>query len=118
MSESASTTLLILWLAWAVGTSLALRHLLALGVKRLLPAEAAFLVGICVLLAVIVIFFGSILLHEAVWGSMAIHGARAEAFSMIVYMLAPFGLPLLIGSLLLLPYDLTNCIIPPRCWIQ
>ena len=109
--------MLILWLAWAVGTSLALRHLLALGVKRLLPAKAAFLVGICVLLAVIVIFFGSIVLHEAVWGSGAIYGAsRAEAFSMTAYMLAPFGLPLLIGSFFLLPYDLINCIIPPRCW--
>lgn len=119
MSAAASATMLILWLAWAAGTALALRHLLALAIKRLLPKKTASLVGICVLFAVIVIFVGSYYLHEAVWGPMVMYGATpAEAFSAIAYVLAPFGFPLLIGSLLLLPYDLTNCIIPPRCWTQ
>lgn len=112
-SDSANAAVLIGWVAWAVAWALALLLALAAFIKRVLPRSLSALVGVLVYAAVMGIFIGSMELHEVVFGA-----PNLQAWSFLAYTLAPFGLPLLVASLLLLPYDLANCLIPPRGWIQ
>ena len=115
----AGAALLAGWLAWAVVSALALRFALAALVRRLLPRSLSALTGLLVYLAVIGVFVGSLALHLAVLGPANMYGATTqEAWSLIAYSVAPFGLPLLVGSIVLLPLDLANCIIPPRGWVR
>ena len=96
----------------------ALRFVLAMLVKKVLPRSLSALTGLIVYAAVVGTFIGSAALHLAVLGPANMYGATTqEAWSLIAYSVAPFGLPLLIGSIVLLPWDLANCIIPPRGWI-
>jgi hypothetical protein len=112
-SDATNVAVLIGWLAWAVAWALALRVVLAALIKRLLPQSFSALVGVLVYATVVGIFIGSVVLHEAVFDAPSL-----QPWSIIAYTLAPFGLPLLVASLLLLPYDLANCLIPPRSWVQ
>jgi hypothetical protein len=114
----AGLLLLIGWLAWAVGWALALRAALFALAKHVLPNRLYLLTGLLVYAAVIGIFFGSAPLHLTILGPPNMYGATpAQAWSLIAYTLAPFGLPLFVGSVLLLPYDLANLIAPPRGWV-
>ena len=112
-SEATNVAVLIGWLAWSVAWALALRAVLAALIKRILPRSLAVLVGVLVYAAILGIFIGSVALHEAVFAVPSL-----QAWSFLAYTLAPFGLPLLVASLLLLPYDLANCLIPPRGWVR
>lgn len=115
----AGAALLAGWLAWALAWALTLRFALAAVVRRLVPRSLWMLTGVLVYLAVIGVFAGSMALHLAVLGPANMYGATPrEAWSLIAYSIAPFGLPLLVGSILLLPWDLANCIIPPRGWVR
>jgi hypothetical protein len=119
LEEWGGAALLAGWLAWAVAWALALRFALAALVKRLLPRSLWMLTGLAVYLAVIGVFAGSLALHLAALGPANMYGATTqEAWSLLAYALAPFGLPLLVGSILLLPWDLANCIVPPRVWVR
>jgi hypothetical protein len=116
--EWGGAALLVGWLAWAVAWALALRFVLAALVRRVLPRPLWMLTRLLVYLAVIAVFVGSLALHLAILGPANMYGATAqEAWSLLAYALAPFGLPLLVGSILLLPWDLANCIVPPRGWV-
>jgi hypothetical protein len=118
-SDAANGAVLIGWVVWAVAWALALRMVLAALFKRILPRPLAPLTGALVYAAVVGTFIGSAALHLAVLGKPGMYGATPEeAWSLIAYSVAPFGLPLLIGSILLLPYDLANCLIPPRGWVR
>jgi hypothetical protein len=115
----AGAALLVGWLAWAVVWALALRFVLAALVRRLLPRSLWMLTGLLVYVAVVGVFAGSMALHLAVLGPANMYGATTQqAFSLIAYTVAPFGLPLLVGSIVLLPWDLANCIIRPRGWVR
>jgi hypothetical protein len=111
--DAANLAFLIGWLAWALASALALRLVLAALIKRVLPRLFSALVGVLVYAGVVSIFIGSVALHEAAFSAPSL-----QAWSFMAYTLAPFGLPLLVGSILLLPWDLANCIIPPRGWVR
>jgi hypothetical protein len=102
--DGAGAALLIGWLAWAVAWALGLRFALAALVRRLLPWSLWMLTGLLVYLAVVGVFIGSLALHLAVLGPANMYGATTqEALSLVAYSLAPFGLPLLVGSIVRCP---------------
>jgi hypothetical protein len=60
-----------------------------------------------------VVLIASYRLHVAVLGEGQMYGSRAEQFSLAAYLVAPFGLPLLVGGSLVLIFDLLRCSFSP-----
>ncbi len=104
---------LIAWIAWAVAWALGLRLVIAWTIRRHLHLNNN-KAAILAYAAIVLIFLVSIPLHGAMLGPAAMYGATPrEAFSFIAYLVAPFGLPLLIGGLLVMitemRLDLLSC---------
>lgn len=105
--------ILIGWLAWSVVGALALRLVVARELRkrfRLGPVNAALLAY-----PIMALVFGvSLILHELILGPGSMYGATPrEAFSTVAYLLAPFGLPLLVGGCLVFVGDLFHMIFQP-----
>ena len=103
---NASDLIAVGWLTWAIGWALILRLTLAWLSRRYLNLSPNRAAG-AAWLAILGIFVASFFLHAAVLGPGNLYGATPrEAFSVEAYLLAPFGLPLLVGGLLVLFGDL------------
>jgi hypothetical protein len=96
--------LLIGWLIWSLVCAAGLRVALATA-GRLLGLSNGWAI-FAAWLGVVPIFAGSYVLHQAILGPSAMYGGPRETFSLIAYLLAPFGLPLLVGGFLFLIIDL------------
>ena len=94
---------LVGWAIWSIACAAATRIALTAAAKRFMKAPHSWAVAASYV-ALPVIFFGSLYLHEAVFGPLAIYGG--SGLGMIAYVLAPFGLPLLVGGYLFLIIDL------------
>jgi len=97
------------WIAWAIGWALVLRIGLSIGLARTvpnlaMPARVAMTYGLMT-----AILIASFYLHLAVLGPGNLYGATPrEAFSLAAYLVAPFGLPLLVGGLLVMTGDVVG----------
>ena len=105
--------ILIGWTAWAVAGALALRLAIAWLLRRRfgLDADNSALLAYPVITAVFVASAG---LHGLILGPGNLYGATPrEAFSVVAYLVAPFGLPLLVGGCLVFVGDLVRMLIKP-----
>ena len=95
---------LVGWLTWSLVCAAGLRVALAAAGRLVGFSNGWAVFGAW--LGVVAVFVGSYVLHGAILGPRAIYGGPRETFSLIAYLLAPFGLPLLVGGFFFLIIDL------------
>ena len=116
MSDLIGLSLFGAWLAWSATWAFVLRVGLSVLAVRLLPTAPRWARAFSAYGAMVAILIGSGFIHTAVLGEPNLYGATPrQEFSLLAYFLAPFGVPLVIGGLIVLvsdalfgPFELTT----------
>jgi hypothetical protein len=101
--EQAGGLGLVGWLLWSIIWALVLRTGFSWLFRRFAPTFPDWARPLAIYAVMATVFLLSFFIHGAVLGGGQMYGAAPrQAFSVETYVLAPFGLPLLVGGLLLL----------------
>jgi hypothetical protein len=98
------------WLSWAVLCAFVLRTALVSLLRRTLPFARPDARIVLAYAGMALVLVASASLHTAVFGGGQMYGGTfPERLSIAAYLVAPFGLPLLVGGGLVLVLDLLRC---------